>query len=236
MDVLSESYPDPLSPLPKGRDSKVDWESVDAMDRMLAIESPTREDRFKMRECLAAFGNADQILTALGHERVRLFFELLSGPGKEYPYAFVLPVYDPDLRSYLMFELLRGDPAEQALCAFEYISEPMERAGVNLLVSHMKANPGFTLRVFSSPTLYDGTISSSALSSFLGKVRDDIRLEKGFEALSYFFANLERIESIAKYRDALAETIPQRQRFRASKTSWRIQNKDQLFLKTLLKD
>jgi len=104
------------------------------------------------------------------------------------------------------------------------------------LASHMKANPDFTLRVFSSPKLYDGTKSGSALSSFLGKARDDIRLEKGFEALSYYFANAERMELIAKYRDAVAETIPERQRIRVSKAAWRIQNKDQRFLKTLLGD
>jgi hypothetical protein len=236
LDELSESYPDPFSPLAEDPNSDKDWESIDAMDRMLALDSPNPYQRFKMRERVAGVGNPDRILSFFGHCRIRRFFELLSGSGKEYPYAFVLPLYDSDLRSYLEFELIKGDPADQAQSAFDYIDEPIERAGTNLLVSYLKANPGFTLRVFSSPKLYNNTVRDSALSSFLGKVRDDIRLDKGFEALSYYFTNPERIELIAKYRTAVAEIISGRQRANVAKVAWRIQDKDYRFLEKLLRD
>jgi len=197
-------------------------EAIHTLDRLLRRKKLPLEERDILRDSLKILGSEDLALAALGPKGVRRYFELLSGPESDYPYCFTLPLLDDDLESYLLFELCHDDPAYQDQCVLDLIDdEPMTDA-VNLLVSRLKANPDFYLKIKNDERL-KGAGENPIVSHFDDVVFDaakeedpkgdpnggteprvqKIHLSKSSSALRHLFYRKERLKKIRDYEDCI---------------------------------
>lgn len=204
--------------------------AICTLDRLIARPSLRADELRTLRDSLAILGNSALILEALGSEGVKRCFGHLAGPDSDLPHCFPLPLENKDLAEYLDYELSSNDSAYQDQVALDYIDEPISSLSLNILVSKLRGNPDFMIRMFGDSRIHGGS-ENPYFFRFLEDAKKEPRFYKANLALSYLSFFTKRSKVVVQHDDDKENGKV----LKAVKVRQKIQKMDEIFFRGLAK-
>lgn len=226
---------DVIEVTPSGHDSDLEngmriLQAISTLDRLLGKKSLSKTELSNLQPLMKRMEHHETALEAFGADGIRRYFSHLSGPDASLPYTFPMPIDDEDLEAYLLYDFCHDDPAYQDQVAMDYLDEPIDSVAVNILISRLKANPDFLIRLLDNPRIHDGS-DTPYLHRFTDTVKSDDRFKKASTALSYFFYFSKRNKLVLQY----SEHREKGRNLKVGETRRKIRKLDQRFLTGLSK-